>query len=146
MKCYKNVVPEKCRYCQSETIKFGKVHNMQRYCCKTISPAYNGNIASQSWGTSGSPNTTSTVYYYDKLNRLLTGNNTAGYTENNIAYDQMGNITAMYRYMPTSTLIDNLTYSYTVSGNPTNQLQSVADAMSNNAVVIKTSQRCTTTG
>jgi insertion element IS1 protein InsB len=33
MKCFKTVVI-KCRYCGSETIKYGKAGNKQRYCCK----------------------------------------------------------------------------------------------------------------
>ena len=35
MPCIKEVGNLKCQYCQSETIKFGKTGNKQRYRCKT---------------------------------------------------------------------------------------------------------------
>jgi len=34
MLCIKEVVNIKCQHCQSETIKFGKTGNKQRYRCK----------------------------------------------------------------------------------------------------------------
>jgi RHS repeat-associated protein len=92
----------------------------------SVSAAYNGNIASQSYGTSGSPNTANFVYHYDKINRLLTGTSSAGFTESGIAYDAEGNITALNRYTTGSTEIDQLGYTYTG-----NQLQTVADGTSN---------------
>jgi len=98
----------------------------------TISPRYNGDIASQSYGTQAAPNTSYFTYNYDKINRLLSGNNTSGNSENNITYDQEGNIASLNRYSA-GTLTDQLSYSYTVSSAPTNQLQSVADATSSNS-------------
>ncbi len=98
-------------------------------------PQYNGNISTQSWGTAAAPNTTSSVYLYDNLNRLYSGSNTAGYTENNIVYDEMGNMSQLYRYNPTA-WIDNLSYSYIKNGNPTNQLQSVIDNTGNNSGLV----------
>ena len=89
-------------------------------------PQYNGNIADQNWGTPGSL-TKGYTYGYDALNRLAAGTGSTGNTENNIQYDKMGNLTQLNRYY-SSTLIDQLTYNYTVSSNATNQLQSVADA------------------
>jgi len=90
-----------------------------------ISPTiqYNGNIASQSWGTSATPNTKSYTYTYDKLNRLTGGVSTDNYNENGITYDLNGNITALNRTMGSTTLIDQLAYVY----NSTNQVQTVAD-------------------
>ncbi len=88
---------------------------------------YNGNIASQSWGTSATPNTKSYTYTYDKINRLLSGNSTDNYNEQSIAYDSEGNITGLNRYSA-NTLIDQLTYTYSNGGNPTNQLQIITDA------------------
>jgi RHS repeat-associated protein len=99
-------------------------------------PQYNGNIASQSWGTNAAPNTSSTVYSYDNLNRLTAGNNLAGYSENNITYDVMGNITGLNRYIPGSTQptqIDQLAYTY-IAG--TNILQTVADGSGNNSGLV----------
>jgi RHS repeat-associated protein len=88
---------------------------------------YNGNIASQSWGMGALPNTNSFLYTYDKLNRLTAGNNIISYSENNISYDLMGNITGLRRYIPGPTMIDQLGYNY--NGN---QLQSVTDTSGNN--------------
>ncbi len=93
----------------------------------TPTAQYNGNIASQSWGTGSAPNANSYSYAYDQLNRLTSGNGTTGNSENSITYDLMGNITQLYRYQTTSnTLIDQLAYTYTnAAGNYTNQLQYV---------------------
>ena len=93
---------------------------------------YNGNIAYQSWGTGASPDAQTYTYTYDKLNRLLSGNATDNNNENAIAYDLMGNITNLKRYAA-GTLMDELQYNYTVSSNPTNQLQTVNDLSTNNA-------------
>jgi YD repeat-containing protein len=97
---------------------------------------YNGNISTQSWGTAAAPNTTSSVYLYDNLNRLTSANNTAGYSENNITYDGMGNLTQLYRYTAGASLIDQLTYAYAGGGNATNQLVSVVDNSGSNAGLV----------
>lgn len=94
---------------------------------------YNGNIASQSWGTRSSQNGKSYTFSYDKLDRLLSGVGIDGTTENNIAYDVMGNITSLNRYQAGGTLIDQLSYSYTTGAITSNRLQSVNDAISNDA-------------
>ena len=96
--------------------------------------AYNGNIRYQYWGTPGNE-PYYYVYTYDKLNRLTTTISQAGNDESGINYDLMGNITALQRHKA-STLIDNLGYTYTSSGNPTNQVRSVADASGNNAGLV----------
>ena len=96
----------------------------------SVGMQYNGNISSQSFGTSGAPNTGYFCYAYDKLNRLTAGDSNTGNNESGITYDLQGNITALTR-LAAASAIDNLTYSYTVSGNPTNQLQSVVDASGN---------------
>jgi len=95
---------------------------------------YNGNIAIASWGTGAAPNSLgASVYLYDPLNRLTSGNCTTGNTENNISYDVAGNMTGLYRYS-NNTLIDNLgNYSYAdAGGNPAYQLKSVTDNSGNN--------------
>lgn len=93
---------------------------------------YNGNIASQSWGTASSPNSTTSVYLYDALNRLTSANNTLGNSENNITYDLMGNITQLYRYQQgNGNPVDKLTYNYAVNNSATNQLQSITDNSGN---------------
>jgi len=94
---------------------------------------YNGNIATASWGTASALNTNSYIYGYDPLNRLLSGNATTGNTENNIQYDNIGNLMQLYRYQTTAnTPIDRLSYNYlNSSGNYSNQLQSVTDNSGN---------------
>jgi RHS repeat-associated protein len=90
---------------------------------------FNGNIITQYWGTPGNLNNHYS-YGYDQLNRITSGSSTIG-TEQNIAYDVMGNLTALRRYDNASTLIDNLTYTYTG-----NQLTSVADATAINTGLV----------
>lgn len=88
---------------------------------------YNGNIAYQSWGTQLNPDTKTFTYGYDLLNRLTSGNSTGNNNENSIAYDLVGNITALKRYQ-NNVLVDDLKYYCLVGANPTNQLQAVDDA------------------
>ena len=94
-----------------------------------ISPQYNGNIASQSWGTSAAENTSNYVYGYDKLNRLLAGTSSGGYTENSLVYDPEGNITALNRYTAGGTEIDQMSYVYNTSSS---QLNYITDNSANN--------------
>ena len=101
----------------------------------TPTAQFNGNIASQSWGTSSTPNANTTVYLYDSLNRLLSGNNSVtGNSENTIAYDLNGNVESLNRYQANAP-IDILTYRYTGSGLNAaygNQLQNVTDNSGSN--------------
>ena len=83
----------------------------------------------QLWGTPGSL-TNYYQYTYDKLNRLLSGFSTANNNES-LAYDVMGNITALNRYT-SNTLTDQLSYSYS----STNQVQSIVDATSSNTGLV----------
>jgi RHS repeat-associated protein len=95
-------------------------------------PQYNGNISNQLWGTPGSL-TKNYAYRYDNLNRLVSGIASTGNTEKSIVYDSMGNITGLQRYL-TNTEADALKYNYIdVSGNATNQLQSITDSTTNDA-------------
>jgi len=103
---------------------------MTLYYNTSTNKAYNGNIMYQYWGTPGNL-TTFYSYTYDRLNRMLVGQNSNGCSEKDITYDQMGNLTFLNRYQ-NSTGIDGLTYNYTSGGNPTNQLQSVVDGTSSN--------------
>ena len=57
------------------------------------------------------------------------------YKETGIAYDPMGNITALTRYQA-NTLIDQLSYAYLVSSNTTNQVQSIVDASGSNSGLV----------
>ncbi|TDQ09210.1 DUF6443 domain-containing protein [Pedobacter metabolipauper] len=57
-------------------------------------PQYNGNIASQNWGTGL---TNKFTYTYDKLNRLTKGISTGIVMKEEITYDNMGNIASMNR-------------------------------------------------
>jgi YD repeat-containing protein len=95
------------------------------YNTNTTGKAYNGNIMYQYWGTPGSL-THYYMYSYDALNRILGGVSDQNNNEKNMAYDQMGNLTALNRYT-TNTLTDQLSYTYTG-----NQLTSVADATGSN--------------
>jgi RHS repeat-associated protein len=102
---------------------------MQLYYNQAASKAYNGNITNQYWGIPGNLNH-HFDYTYDQLNRLSSGMNSDGNNEQSIAYDVMGNITALQRNL-VSTLIDNLAYTYTGS-----QLQSIADASGSNTGLV----------
>jgi RHS repeat-associated protein len=92
---------------------------------------YNGNIAYQLWGIAAAPNDTTFTYTYDKLNRLTSGTSNVNDKETGIAYDVMGNITALSRYQA-GTLIDSLAYTYS----STNMLQSLADKSGSNAGLV----------
>ncbi|MBB6499989.1 DUF6443 domain-containing protein [Pedobacter cryoconitis] len=92
-------------------------------------PQYNGNIASQNWGTGNQ-----FVYSYDKLNRLISGTST-GVTMSEVqSYDLMGNISSLSRdggaagvYSYTGNRLTSITggplttgtYSYDANGNTT---------------------------
>ena len=94
-------------------------------------PQYNGNITQLDLGTAagGIPNySVHNQYTYDKLNRLTSGMTSDGrFGENNISYDQLGNITGMKRYL-NSSLIDDVLFNYTNSNNVwSSELQSVSD-------------------
>src|ERR1700761_7584970 len=108
---------------------------LQLYYNNGMVKAYNGNIMQQYWGTPGNYINHYT-YSYDKLNRLKSGVTAAdNYKENGITYDTEGNIKTLSRYA-TNTLIDQLTYTYTVGTNNTNQLQSVVDASGSNSGLV----------
>jgi len=92
---------------------------------------WNGNIMYQYWGTPGNLNV-HYAYAYDKLNRLIAGSSTANNNEYPV-YDLNGNITALNRGTgSTYAAFDQLTYSYLLSSNPTNQVQSIVDANASN--------------
>ncbi len=97
-----------------------------------VSPVaqYNGNIASQSWGTSSSPDSAAFVYTYDQLNRLTSGMSAdSNFAEQNITYDQGGNIQSLSRTY-NGDVIDNLSYIYTNNGVQGNQLQQITNSSS----------------
>ncbi|MET3981624.1 RHS repeat-associated protein [Mucilaginibacter sp. UYP25] len=86
-------------------------------------PQFNGNIANQYWGT-GSNLNKGYSYSYDKVNRLLTGISSEGFTEQNIGYDKVGNIQSLTRLDPRTSTTSNLVYGYdgnqlsTLTGTP----------------------------
>ncbi len=96
---------------------------------------YNGNIAQTLWKTAGTNTTGNPVserysYTYDALNRIKSAHdNTGNYTLGNVAYDPMGNITALTRQGHTNSgansfgAMDNLVYTYDNG----NKLTNVAD-------------------
>ncbi|WP_454880725.1 DUF6443 domain-containing protein [Sphingobacterium detergens] len=100
---------------------------------------YNGNIGTMRWNTQVSPGMTmqpvqTYTYYYDKLNRLKRGAylnaaptspvNKAGFYDEELAYDVMGNIDTLRRRNGSGTGWYNH-FKYTYSGN---QLTGIADA------------------
>jgi RHS repeat-associated protein len=96
-------------------------------------PQYNGNIGSVKTLTGTiSSNTYPSLTYnytYDKLNRLTDAISTTsaandGFYNENMTYDQMGNIKTLKRYEKNGTMpqmIDNLNYTY-LSGNKVDQI------------------------
>ncbi|SEN52657.1 YD repeat-containing protein [bacterium A37T11] len=102
-----------------------------RYDDSTSNQQYNGNIAYQVFSrynyASPAVKTTDTyTYSYDKLNRLTEGALTGGKGRETLAYTNMGNISSLTRTGTSSTVVDQLTYTYTG-----NKLTSVVDANSN---------------
>ena len=104
---------------------------MKLYYNTGTNKAYNGNIMYQYWGPSLTNLNSHYNYAYDYLNRLTGGNSLAANNENGMTYDGEGNIATLKRYTA-NTLTDNLTYSY----GSTNQLQSVADAVTGTAGLV----------
>src|SRR5690606_30984032 len=98
-------------------------------------PQFNGNISAMLWKTEGDgTNGRAYKYSYDKLNRLLsasyyqkTSSWSAGnkFKADNIGYDLNGNIKSLRRYGASASIIDNLTYDYSGTGN---QLRKVTDS------------------
>ncbi|MCW8309618.1 hypothetical protein K7A41_00055, partial [Sphingobacterium sp. InxBP1] len=101
--------------------------------------SYNGNIGSMKWNTLVPSTMTmqpvqTYTYYYDRLNRLKRGAyinaassspaNKAGYYDEELAYDVMGNIDSLRRRNGTGSGWYN-NFKYTYSGN---QLTKVTDA------------------
>jgi len=76
---------------------------------------YNGNISEQVYNAGISGNRF-VKYSYDALNRLTNGISSAGFSESNISYDELGNIKSLTRGT-------NTPYAYTYAGN---QLQTVS--------------------
>ena len=54
MKCY-NLVGEKCPYCQSLSIKYGKSQNKQRYRCKNCDKTWLAEYTKQAFLTDINP-------------------------------------------------------------------------------------------
>jgi len=82
---------------------------------------YNGNISEQDYNAAISTRQ-QVVYTYDPLNRLTSGTSTAGFSEPNIVYDNLGNITSLTRGSNVGI------YAYTNG----NQLQSVSGITTSN--------------
>ena len=102
----------------------------------------NGNISEMYWQHSGDPYQRSYAFSYDNLSRLTDAKyqeyNTAdNYNTTSYSYDKQGNILKLKRYgqivaddsyRTQISLIDNLTFSYTDTGN---QLRKVEDSIPN---------------
>ena len=126
----------------------------------TCTPLYNGNIAAITWRGAGGTAAPQRKYdfAYDNANRLLKAdflqnehagwsNATVNYnvkmgdgTDPNSAYDANGNIKRMQQWGLKgigSAQIDDLTYSYTKTGQPfSNQLQQVTDGFNDPASML----------
>ena len=84
---------------------------------------YGGDIKTMSWTANGSSH--SYTFGYDGVGRLLTANHVAGtYTELVNGYDKNGNIKFLKRTCGSSTLADDLTYTY--SGNRITKVKDTA--------------------
>lgn len=92
---------------------------------------YNGNISEQHWTRPGQPDRYF-IYGYDEINRLMDGNSANGGMREQLAYDEMGNITSLTRdggttinYTYTGNRLTSLTggltgsYTYDPNGNAT---------------------------
>jgi RHS repeat-associated protein len=100
--------------------------------------AYNGNIGAVRWqtkvpaGLGLTQHLQSFSYDYDKMNRLTK----AGYTTSGsvdkfneeLTYDEMGNINSLKRKNAVSGYLNNLSYNYINSGIKSNRLMGVTDA------------------
>ena len=84
---------------------------------------YGGDIKTMSWTANGSSH--SYTFGYDGVGRLLNANHGAGaYSELVTSYDKNGNIKALKRTCGSSTLADDLTYTY--SGNRITKVKDTA--------------------
>ena len=99
---------------------------------------FNGSISKFSWKSQNSPQNRNYTYTYDRSNKLTNAQFSGVGAENysvSTDYDVNGNIQHLQRYSKTGTntygLVDNLTYSYTGTGN---KLQKVDDAVTGNAI------------
>ncbi|MGM9475217.1 DUF6443 domain-containing protein [Pedobacter sp. GSP4] len=105
--------------------------------------AYNGNIGALSWqtmvpaGLGLSQQLQSYTYNYDKTDKLekaiYDSQGKSNWFNEEISYDQMGNIQTLKRNNGPSGLLNNLTYNYADNGVSGNRLSSVADGGSGNA-------------
>ncbi|MEO7216333.1 DUF6443 domain-containing protein, partial [Mucilaginibacter sp.] len=90
-----------------------------------ITPNYNGNISSMSWQSMANPTITPAVaqekkgfvYTYDALNRLTIAASKAASTgdnqyNENLTYDDLGNILTLARKNGVSTILNNMKYNY----------------------------------
>jgi hypothetical protein len=103
-------------------------------------PQYNGNVSSVRWSNNqGFGNITERAYKFahDPLNRLLSAthmekttswNASTSFNENNLSYDQNGNILTLSRNGANGSNQDILTYNYGTGSAQSNQLLSVSDA------------------
>ncbi|MBS1509223.1 MAG: hypothetical protein JST86_00165 [Bacteroidetes bacterium] len=115
--------------------------------------SYTGMITGVKWTAqtpvNSSPDERRFRYTYDNVNRLSTavyqskansnGAITTGGFNESFTYDENGNIKTLQRYAilsgTTSTLIDDLTYTYgTSAADKDNQLANISDGVSNNSV------------
>src|SRR5260221_6431824 len=106
----------------------------------TNSAEYNGNISAIKWSTNLGLDVIKERAYnysYDVMNRILSathqqksaawGNSTA-FHENNVSYDDNGNIKGLKRFDKTGALMDSLKYNYGTGNARGNQLLAVTDA------------------
>ena len=118
-------------------LNYNTVENADGY---TGTSLYNGNISETYWRSSSDAVLRKYGYQYDNLNRMTNSiyqkpENavivTNSYNES-LAYDKNGNITALQRYGALDdaiypVLMDDLVYTYNITGNKPNNLINVAD-------------------
>lgn len=101
---------------------------------------FNGNIAGEIWRGGGDGIKRKYDFYYDNVSRLITApftqnssgtswdSSTVNYSVSNLQYDANGNILSMNQSglkVTSSTLIDQLTYSYQLNSNKLSQVQDI---------------------
>ncbi|MFD2904395.1 DUF6443 domain-containing protein [Sphingobacterium anhuiense] len=100
-----------------------------KYNEPTLGKQYNGNISEQHWAHSSPTLSNIFKYSYDGLNRLKNGTSTGTVMIEDLAYDDMGNITVLKRNVGNTATLTTTSYAYN-NANKSNRLLSVTGGVS----------------